>query len=73
MELTAKMSLKELITQSQDNNKIIVLHLLGGKELSGTVVSVSDDAVVLGELVGKEFYDAYILLNQICAIELRMH
>ena len=73
MELTAQMSLKELITLSQDNNKIVEIHLQGGKELSGTVVNVSDDAVVPGQLVGKEFYDAYILLNQIAAIELRMH
>ena len=72
MEFTAQISLKELITQLQDNNKIVVMHLQNGKELSGTVVSVSDDAVVLAELVGKEFYDAYILLNQIAAIELRM-
>ena len=57
-----------LLTQK---GKLVTLKLISGDELSGTVKSVSAQAVHLGELTGKEFYDAVIATDQIAAIIVR--
>ena len=50
----------------------VELTLRGGKSLRGRVGKVGDHAVLLTELEGKEFYDAWIALDEIAAVELRV-
>jgi hypothetical protein len=50
----------------------VELTLRGGKSYRGRVGKVGDHAVLLTELEGKEFYDAWIALDEIAAVELRV-
>lgn len=52
--------------------KRVTLNLQSGVELSGTVQSVADDVVKLGELAGKEFFDAVVRLDSIDAVVVRV-
>lgn len=51
--------------------KKITVKLLAGEELTGTVRDVSNELLQLGELTGKEYFDAMIDLNKIAAILVR--
>lgn len=48
------------------------LMLRGGGEVGGTVVKVGDDAVHIGQLTGKDFYDAVVALDAIAAVVVRV-
>lgn len=45
--------------------------LRGGKSFRGRIGAVGDHAVLLTELEGREFYDAWISLEEIAAVEVR--
>lgn len=47
------------------------LILASGTELTGKVLELSEHSVRLGELSGKEFYDAVIDLDQVQAVVFR--
>lgn len=49
-------------------NKKVTVRLLSGEELTGTVLHVGGEAMQLGALSGRDFYDALIRLDQIAAI-----
>ncbi len=49
----------------------VTLMLRGGGEVGGSVVKVSGDAVHLGQLTGKDFYDAVVALDAIAAVVVR--
>lgn len=50
----------------------VQLMLRGGGDVGGTVVRVSDDAVHVGQLTGKEFYDAVVALDAVAAVVVRV-
>jgi hypothetical protein len=50
----------------------VQLMLRGGGEVGGTVVKVGDDAVHVGQLTGKDFYDAVVALDAIAAVVVRV-
>ncbi len=58
------------ILEGQKGNKVTV-KLVSGEELSGTVTNVTDKLLHLGQLTGKEFYDAVIPVNDVSAIIVR--
>jgi hypothetical protein len=49
--------------------KDVVVHLRSGKTLQGYVKSVGTDYVHLEKLAGREFYDAFVRIEDISAIE----
>jgi hypothetical protein len=49
--------------------KDVVVHLRSGKTLQGYVKSVGNDFVHLEKLAGREFYDAFVRIEDISAIE----
>jgi len=51
--------------------KRVTVKLASGDELTGVVKSISSHAVHLGELSGKEFYDAVIATDRIAAVIIR--
>ncbi len=59
------------ILAAQKGNRVTV-KLQSGEELSGKVVTVGDAVVQLGELAGKEFFDAVIPLGSITAVVVRV-
>lgn len=51
--------------------KRITVRLRSGQEISGTVRDVTDRLVVIGEISGKEFFDAVIRLDDVEAVLIR--
>jgi small nuclear ribonucleoprotein (snRNP)-like protein len=49
--------------------KDVVVHLRSGKTLEGYVKSVGNDFVHLEKLAEKDFYDAFVRIDDISAIE----
>jgi hypothetical protein len=45
--------------------------LRGGQSFTGKVLEVADHYVILGHLVGKEFFDALIRIEDISAVSLQ--
>ena len=52
--------------------KRVTVRLRMGEELTGTVKTVSADVVHLGEIAGKEFYDAVVATKAIDAVIIRV-
>ena len=50
----------------------VVLRLVSGEEIGGTVRQVGDSAVQLSELSGREFYDAVVRLDHVSAVIVRV-
>lgn len=63
-------TIKENLTRYQ--GKMVTLQLDSGNEISGSVVEVGDEAVHLKELVGKEYFDGLIVLDDIAAVIVRV-
>ncbi len=66
---TAQDTVKSYLMQKV--KKSVTLHLVSGKELSGTVGTTGQHLVQLKSLTGKEFYDAMVPYDKIVAIEVR--
>jgi len=56
---------------SQRLAKPVTLQLDSGEELTGLVRSVGDRVVQLEKLAGREFYDAYVDLEEVAAVIVR--
>ncbi|HUP91864.1 MAG TPA: hypothetical protein VM074_06410 [Solimonas sp.] len=52
--------------------KRVTVQLQSGTEMTGVVQSVADDALKLGELSGKEYFDAVVRLDRIDAVTVRV-
>jgi hypothetical protein len=59
------------VLAAQKGNRVTI-RLASGEELSGKVVTVGDHVLQLGELAGKEFFDAAIPLESITAVIIRV-
>jgi hypothetical protein len=51
--------------------KRVSLRLQGGEEITGKVRTVTTELVHLGELSGREFFDAVVEMNRISAVIVR--
>jgi hypothetical protein len=65
--LTLRDNLAKLATAKQGAE----VTLRGGKSYRGRIGAVGDHAVLMTELEGREFYDAWIALEEIAAVEVR--
>ena len=52
--------------------KRVALVMASGPDLTGTVVKVSERVVHLGELQGREFFDAAVSLDRVSAVVVRV-
>ena len=62
----------DILAAAKAKDKALVLVLDGGASYAGKVKEVGDYAVILTELRGKEFFDAWIPLDAIVAMEERV-
>ncbi len=62
----------DILAAAKAKDKALVLVLDGGASYAGKVKDVGDYAVILTELRGKEFFDAWIPLDAIVAMEERV-
>jgi hypothetical protein len=51
--------------------KLVELRLKSGDKIAGKVEAVGDKTVHLGQLVGQEFYDAVVVIDDISAVVIR--
>ena len=65
------------VSQSLNDNlniytgKDVTIHLRSGKSFQGYVKSVGNHFIHLEKLAGRDFYDALIRIEDICAVEAR--
>jgi hypothetical protein len=57
---------------AEQTGKRVTLKLDSGDELTGSVRGVGDRLVHLGELTGKEYFDAVVDLDEVAAVILRV-
>ena len=62
----------DLLAVAQERKKALIVVVRGGKTYTGFVKSVGAHAVILTRLQGKEFFDAYVPLGSIVAMEERV-
>lgn len=48
--------------------RVVTLQLASGQELGGTVTKVGDHVVHLTRVVGRDFYDAVVVLDRVDAV-----
>lgn len=48
--------------------RTVTLHLASGQEIAGTVTKVGDHVVHLSRIVGRDFYDAVVVLDRVDAV-----
>jgi hypothetical protein len=63
------LSVKELLAANL--GKRVSLRLSGGEPIEGVVSKVGDQAVLLANLTGRDFYDAWVRLERIEAVVYR--
>lgn len=72
MNLNAALDVRNILEQAKAEKIRIEITLRGGKGLAGLVGELGDHNVVLTQLAGKEFYDAFVRLDEIVAVEARV-
>ena len=48
--------------------RTVTLHLSSGQEIGGTVAKVGDHVVHLSRIVGRDYYDAVVVLDRVDAV-----
>ncbi len=71
MELNPKISITDTLKQVQNQKINIEVYLRGGQSFIGKVLDVGDHYIIVGHLVGKEFFDAQIRIEDISAVSLQ--
>lgn len=71
MELNPKINISETLKQVQGQKINIEVYLRGGQSFTGKVLDVADHYVVVGHLIGRDFFDAQIRIEDISAISLQ--
>ncbi len=56
---------------AQRLSKTVTLQLDSGEEITGSVRSIGDRVVQLEKLAGREFFDAYVELEDVAAVLVR--
>jgi hypothetical protein len=65
-------ALADILNVARSQGKALVFQLHGGVSYAGRIKDVSASAVIVTELRGKEFFDAWIPLDSIVAMEERV-
>lgn len=65
-------SLADILNVARSQGKALVFQLAGGITYAGRIKEVSASAVIVTELRGKEFFDAWIPLESVVAMEERV-
>ena len=69
--LNASESLRDTLERLRAAGKPVELVLKNGKSYAGRLGAVGDRGVVVTEIRGKEFFDAYVVLDDVSAVEVR--
>lgn len=69
--LSAGLAMVEQLRAFAGARKRVTLILRNGTTLSGTLTEVGNAQLVLGELTGKEFFDALVRIDDISALQVQ--
>ena len=72
MEFNATFSMQDTLRQAEAEKIKVALRLRSGDTLTGLVGSVADHHLVLTHLVGREFFDALVRIDDISVIEVQV-
>lgn len=73
INLSAGSSVADVLKTAMNSKAHVFIRLKSGQEYSTKVIrSVGNAAVVIGEPSRREFYDVYILIESIAAVEVRV-
>lgn len=71
MELNPRISITDTLKQVQDQKLNVEVYLRGGQLFQGKILDMAENYIVIGHLLGKDFFDALIRLDDISAISLK--
>ena len=72
MDFDSEQSIADTLRAAASEGTTVELRLLNGQTLGGKVGSVGDRAIVIESITGKEFFDAFVRLDHVTAIEVRV-
>ncbi|HSB69261.1 MAG TPA: hypothetical protein VLT62_08030 [Candidatus Methylomirabilis sp.] len=73
LTLSASSSVVDVLKAAMSNKAHVFIHLKNGQEYSTKIIrDVSNAAVVIGEPSRREFYDVFIAIESIAAVEVRV-
>jgi len=73
VNIVAANTLSQVLQTAMEKKAHVFIRLKSGQEYSTkNIRSVSGAAVVIGKPAGREYYDAYILLDSVAAVEVRV-
>ncbi len=70
--LQVDQSMRDNLRRLAEGGKRVELVLKSGKSYRGKLGTVGERAVVVGEIEGREFFDALVLIDEIAAVEVRV-
>ena len=68
----AQQPLSAMLNTAKANGKVLVLAVRGGASYAGKIKDVGTEGVIVTELRGKEFFEAWVRLDAIVAMEERV-
>lgn len=71
MKLDANIEISQALTDAAAEGVKVELRLTNGQTIAGRVGSVTESALVIEEISGKEYFDAYVRLDHVTAFEIR--
>lgn len=71
-DIAAQSALSDVLRSAQNSGAAVVVNLEGGFHYDGKVADVSNAAVVVNQVKGKESFDIYIPLNRISSAEIQL-
>ena len=72
MEFNATFSMQDTLKQAEAEKVKVTLRLRSGDALTGLIGAVADHHLVLTYLVGREFFDALVRIDDISAVEVQV-
>lgn len=65
------MTIADILKQAHDTKNFLEVHLSNGQHFRALVKSLEGELVVFSQLVGREFYEAYVPVMNIVYVEKR--
>ena len=70
--VSAQQSIVDVLNVAKENKLHVYVNLKGGTQYSARVKDVSNNAVILKNPKGKEFYEVYAVIKSIVSVEVRV-
>jgi len=72
LELKKESTIRDVLIHAYNEHHLVELNLLSGKKFSGTIKSVGQYAIILEQEEQRTYYDAFIRIEHISAVEMKV-